>query len=118
MAIAYGKRDDIQVAISESTIPPGTIIITNDNNDNEEMFFYDTNNTLKQIHERQKFLTFDSAKKWAEKYNCVGAIFSIQNGSSWMLYVVQSDNTLSPVGGGSIIEDITNIDGGNAFGIN
>lgn len=118
MRVAYGKRDNIQDAIEKNVIPEGSLIITNDDDSSEELLFYTPDAKLKLIHERQKFLTFDSAKKWAEKYNCVGSIFSIQNGSSWMLYVVQSDNTLSPVGGGSIVEDITNIDGGNAFGIN
>lgn len=116
--VAYGKRDNIQNAIDKNVIPEGSLIITNDDETSEELLFYTPDAKLKSIHERQKFLTFDSAKKWAEKYNCIGSIFSIQNGSEWMLYIVQNDNTLSPVGGGSVIEDITSIDGGTAFGIN
>lgn len=119
MRVAYGKRDNIQDAIDKNVIPEGTLIITNDSDKEEELFFYTPDAQIKEIHNRLKFLTFSEAKAWAEKYDCVGSIMSIQNGTSWSLYIVQSDNTLSPVSSGDVpIEDIASIDGGTAFGVN
>lgn len=119
MRVAYGQRDNIQAAIDKNVIPEGSLIITNDDTSSEELFFYSPDGEIKSIHSRQKFLTFELAKQWVEKYNCVGDILSVQNGTEWVPYIVQDNNVLKPVGPGDVpIGDITSIDGGNAFGIN
>ena len=116
--IAYGPRDKIWSSIESEVIPKGSLIITRDDEKREELFFYDTVGELKKIHEREKFLTFTEAEAWAKKYECAGSVFSVHNGTGWSLYLVQDDGTLAPIDpGGSDIDDVTNIDGGTAFGL-
>lgn len=115
--VAYGERKRIASAISQGVIPKGSIIITKDKDDTE-MLFYDTDGVLKTVSERTRFKTMAEAQQWVKTYPCVGFIFAIYNGSEWLPYIVNDDNSLSPIKGESI--DVTNIkiiDGGTAEGL-
>ena len=117
--VAYGKRKNMDAAIESGNIPKGSMIITRDGSE-EEFFFYDTEGNMKHIAERNRFETMTEAKQWVQKYPCAGHIISVHNGLDWMLYIVQDDNSLSPITGeiGDIdITDITRIDGGNSEGL-
>lgn len=115
--VAYGKKTNVQEAIDNGTIPVDTLIITKGDMD-PEMLFYDADGNLMPIAERTRFETLTEAEQWAKNYPCVGFIFTVQNGSEWMPYIVQNDNSLSPfkaeVGD---ITDIKRIDGGTSAGV-
>lgn len=115
--VAYAIKENIKDAIKSGKIPKGTMIITKDKYD-PEFLFYDTNGNLKTVTEKTKFETLTDAQEWTKKYNCVGCIFTVHNGSKWLPYLVDSDNTLTPLT--NEITDIGNvkiIDGGNSTGI-
>ena len=115
--VAYGKRTGVQSAIDNGVIPKDTLIITKGDSDSE-MLFYDTDGNLFPLAERTRFETLTEAEQWAKNYPCVGFIFTVQNGSEWMPYIVQSDNSLTPfkseVGD---ITDVKRIDGGTSAGV-
>lgn len=120
--VAYGRRKNINSAIGKGTIPKGSIIITKDEADSE-MLFYDTSGNLKTIAERTRFESLNEAEQWAKNYPCVGFIFVVHNGSEWLPYIVNDDNSLSPLSNGgtgnvklSEIEqdEVLVLDGGNA----
>lgn len=115
--VAYGKKTNVQEAIDNGTIPVDTLIITKGDMD-PEMLFYDADGNLMPIAERTRFETLTEAEQWAKNYPCVGFIFTVQNGSEWMPYIVQSDNSLTPfkaeVGD---ITDVKRIDGGTSAGV-
>lgn len=115
--VAYGKKANVQSAIENGTIPLDTLIITKGDMDSE-MLFYDADGKLLPLAERTRFETLTEAEQWAKNYPCAGFIFSVQNGSEWMPYIVQSDNTLKPfkseVGD---ITDVKRIDGGTSVGV-
>lgn len=111
--VAYGDRDAIKDAIEEDIIPRECIIITD--NAEAEMFFYDEDGNMRTIAERNRFESLTEAKIWALKYPCDGHIFTIQNGTDWLPYIVKSGGELQPIaGGGSNLDDldISRIDGG------
>ena len=120
--VAYGRRKNINSAIEKGTIPKGSIIITKDEADSE-MLFYDTSGNLKTIAERTRFESLNEAEQWAKNYPCVGFIFVVQNGSEWLPYIVNDDNSLSPlsIGGTGNVrlseieqDEVLVLDGGNA----
>lgn len=114
--IAYGLRENIQSAIDSGVIPSGTLIVTS--NDESELLFYDNNGNLKTVEERTRFLTLTEAKAWAKQYPCAGSIFTVQNGTDWLPYIVNNDGSLSPIiGGTSTVVDFDRIFGGTAWGI-
>lgn len=94
--VAYGKRENIDTAILKGTIPRGSIIITKDTVDSE-MLFYDTAGSLKPITKKSRFESKTAAEQWARAYPCSGAIFVVRDGESWLPYVVNDDNSLSPI---------------------
>lgn len=118
--VAYGKRKNIDAAITGGTIPKGTMIITRDERESE-LFFYDTDGSLKEIAEKNRFETMTDAKAWVNKYPSAGNVITVHNGSDWIPYIVQDDNSLVPIEGGSggeiDITEITKIDGGNSDGV-
>ena len=115
--VAYGNRDAITPAIQNGVIPSESIIVTKEHDGVSELFFYDIDGNLKAVSERTRFLSLTEAKLWAKKYDCRGHIYSVQNGSEWLLYLVQDDYSLTPVVGSSVdLEDVEYIDGGNASG--
>lgn len=120
--VAYGRRKNIIGAIEKGTIPKGSIIITKDEADSE-MLFYDPSGELKTIAERTRFESLKEAEQWVRDYPCVGFILAVHNGSEWLPYIVNDDNSLSPLNSGgtgnvklSEIEqdEILVLDGGNA----
>lgn len=115
--VAYGKKTGVQSAIDGGVIPRDTLIITKGDMDSE-MLFYDADGNLFPLAERTRFETLTEAEQWAKNYPCVGFIFTVQNGSEWLPYIVQSDNTLKPfkseVGD---ITDVKRIDGGTSAGV-
>ncbi len=114
--LAYGPRSEIDAAVSSGSIPPKTLVVTNDP-EQAELFYLDGEKNLKPVAERDRFLTLTEANSWIKQYDCVGRIVSVHNGSSWVPYIVTDQSTLSPIGGGSgPVTDITTIDGGNAAG--
>ena len=118
--IAYGERDAIGRAIQTGSIPTDTVIITKEHDNIGELFFYDADGILKAVSERSRFLSVTEAIAWAKKYDCRGHIYSVQNGDSWKLYLVQDDYTLSAINGsgGTIdVDDIDRIDGGSPAGL-
>lgn len=87
------------------------------------MLFYDPSGELKTIAERTRFESLKEAERWVEQYPCVGFIFVIHNGSEWLPYVVNDDNSFSPLnsgGAGSVKlseieqDEVLVLDGGNA----
>lgn len=116
--VAYGGKDNISSAIESGVIPADSIIITSDGNE-PELMFYDKFGNLKLIEERNRFATFSEAQAWTKKYNCAGNIFSIQNGETWVPYIVQADGSLSTIKGDTtVVDGVTCIDGGSAAGLN
>ena len=114
---AYGQRENVQSAIESGAIPLDTMIVTKDEIDSE-ILFYDRDGKLFSVTERTRFETLTEAEQWANKYPSVGLIFTVQNGSEWLPYIVQSDNTLSPFKGEvGEITDVKRIDGGTSVGI-
>ena len=114
--VAYGKKTSVQSAIDNGVIPLDTLIITKGDMD-PEMLFYDADGNLMPIAERTRFETLTEAEQWAKDYPCVGFIFSVHNGSEWLPYIVQDDNTLTPFKGEvGDITDIKRIDGGTSAG--
>lgn len=115
--VAYGKKTSVQSAIDSGVIPSDTLIITKGDMD-PEMLFYDADGNLMPIAERTRFETLTEAERWAQDYPCVGFIFSINNGSEWLPYIVQDDNTLTPFKGEvGDITDVKRIDGGTSAGL-
>lgn len=114
--VAYGQKTNLQTAINNGLVPTDTIVITRGEYDSE-MLFYDVDGNLVPIAERTRFETLTEAEQWAKTYPCVGFIFSVQNGSEWMPYIVQNDNSLTPFKGEiGEISDIKRIDGGTSAG--
>lgn len=109
---AYGERDNVNKAISNGKIPQDTLIVTKEGSENG-MLFYDSKKNLKTIAQRSTFESITEARAWIEKYPCPGAVITIQNGSEWIPYVVNSDKTLSEFSKVDI-HDIKVIDGGTA----
>lgn len=94
--IAYGKRDNIQQAIADRTIPYNTLIITKDLDD-PELFFYDVHGNLLPIAVRHRFDSEIEATDWVEKYPCPGQMITILIDGGWVPYMVMSDNTIEPL---------------------
>jgi len=114
--VAYGQKTNLQTAINNGTVPTDTIVITKGEFDSE-MLFYDADGNLIPIAERTRFETLTEAEQWAKTYPCVGFIFTVQNGSEWMPYIVQNDNSLTPFKGEiGEITDVKRIDGGTSAG--
>lgn len=112
--VAYGKKKSVNSAIANGTIPKDSIIITKDDTDSE-LLFYDGDGNLKTIAERTRFESMSEAEQWVNSYPCVGFILTIYNGSNWSPYIVNSDNTLSPIMGKvPDIENVICIDGGTS----
>lgn len=120
--VAYGRRCNIDNAIKDGTIPKGSIIITKDDADSE-LLFYDPSGKLKTIAERTRFDSLTEAEYWAQQYPCCGFVFAVKNGNGWVPYIVNNDNSLSPIKGESVggvkLSDIEQdevlvLDGGNA----
>lgn len=91
--VAYGYRKNVAGAIENGTIPQDSIIITKDEADSE-LLFYDKYGNLKTVAERTRFDTINEAEEWARNYPCKGYIFTVYDGTNWVPYVVQDDNTL------------------------
>lgn len=115
--VAYGPRAKITSAIASDIIPKDSLIITDDSAQ-AEFFFYDADGVMKPISERTRFDAISEAQAWIETYDCAGHIIAVQNGADWTPYIVTADKKLSPVasGSGTIVEDVTAIDGGSAEG--
>lgn len=120
--VAYGQRKNINSAIEKGTIPKGSIIITKGEADSE-MLFYDPTGNLKTVAERTRFKSLKEAEQWVKDYPCKGFILVIHNGAEWLPYIVNDDNSLSPLNSGgagnvklSEIEQdgVLILDGGNA----
>ena len=94
--VAYGQRKNINSAIEKGTIPKGSIIITKDEADSE-MLFYDPTGNLKTVAERTRFESLKEAERWVKDYPCEGFILVIHNGAEWLPYIVNDDNSLSPL---------------------
>lgn len=99
---AYGPRNSIQTAINNGIIPIDSIIITSDDPRNAELMFYDDKTTLKHIVAKTKFDSTDEALQYAAATSCSGNVVTVLESGKYRAYVVQDDNTLSPIGTGSI----------------
>lgn len=97
--IACGARDSIQTAISSGVIPKDSLIITNES-ERGELFFYDRDGVARPIAERSQFDSLVEAQAWAQKYDCMGRLFSVWDDGAWRLYVVQENAALESVGSG------------------
>jgi len=93
--VAYGHKDNIDLAITLGVIPPGSIILTEDSN---EIFFYDLNNRIKTYEQRYKFESYEEAESWVQRYNCQGQILSVHEVDKCNLYIVEYDNQLRKLG--------------------
>ncbi len=109
--LAYGKREKIQDAIESGRIPKGTLIVTEDNIDSE-LVFYDTEGKLLTVSEKKKFNTISEAESYLSKYDLIGSVVTIHNGTEWIPYIVSDDNILTPISQPNIILDVFSIDGG------
>lgn len=94
--VAYGKKENMNLAIELGIIPPGCIILTEDSN---EIFFYDLSNNLKTYEEKNTFDGYEEAEEWVESYDCKGQIISIHDGDVCTPYVVGYDNSLNKISG-------------------
>lgn len=68
------------------------------------------------VSERMRFATLSEAEEWAKANSCAGFIFSVHNGSEWLPYIVQNDNSLKPFKDSESINNIKRIDGGTSVG--
>lgn len=113
--IAHGSRDNINQAIAKKLIPDDSLIITR--GESNELLFYDEDCGLTKLTSKNRFESFSQAQAWVKRYDCVGEIISIQNGTEWVPYIVQEHGILSPiiVGANEFLK-INRIDGGKSSG--
>lgn len=76
-----------------------------------------TFNKVTNSLDKTKFISITEAQEYIKKYPCKGLVFTINNGSEWLPYVVGEDNSLNPISQTTVgdITDIRRIDGGTAF---
>ena len=103
--VAYGPRNNIKAAIANGIVPVDSIIITSDEQNTAELMFYDDKTTLKHIVSKTKFDSVDDAMRYAAENSCSGNIVTVLESGKYQAFIVQPDNTLSPVGSGSIIPE-------------
>lgn len=103
--VAYGPRNNIKAAIANGIVPVDSIIITSDEQNTAELMFYDDKTKLKHIVSKTKFGSVDAAMQYAAENSCAGNIITILDGGKYQAFIVQPDNTLSPVGSGSILPE-------------
>lgn len=90
--VAYGRKENMNLAIETGVIPTGSIILLEDS---PEIYFYDLNKNLKQYQEKYKFESYEDAEEWVDRYNCAGQILSVHEEGKCNLYIVNYDNKLS-----------------------
>lgn len=103
--VAYGPRNNIKAAIANGIVPVDSIIITSDEQNTAELMFYDDKTTLKHIVSKTKFDSVDDAMRYAAENSCSGNIVTVLESGKYQAFIVQPDNTLSPVGSGSILPE-------------
>lgn len=109
MKFAYGSKNKINEAIEAGTIPAETLIITSDDVNIAELFFYDKSKLLKKVEKKNKFLTLDEAKDWAQNWGSEGDVVSVKNSKGdWELGVINSEKEVimqSSSSGGVVSDD-------------
>lgn len=95
--VAYGKREDIPASISSGEIPKGCLIVTKNDTNRSEFLFYDTAGVLKDIQLTEQFESFTEAEAYVKQYELMGKVISILEGGLYKAYLVQDDNTLTPL---------------------
>ena len=98
--VAYGKKENMNLAIELGIIPPGSIILTENSS---EIFFYTLDKEIKPYEEKYKFESYEEATEWLESYGCQGQIFSIHENDRCNLYSVGYDNKLHRVSGADYV---------------
>lgn len=114
--LAAGPRENVEAAL-DVVIPKDSLIVTRDNMDSGLMF-YDSGGNLISISEKTRFETFTEAQTYLKTYGYPGLYISVQNGTTWVPYLVQGDFSLMPIGSGGSPDfgGVFQLDGGNAAG--
>lgn len=71
---------------------------------------------LDEVVVQKRFETITDAESYIANNNCIGCVFSIHNGSEWLLYIVDDENKLSPINTGVPIGSTIFLDGGTSTG--
>lgn len=98
--VAYGKKENMDLAIERGVIPPGCIILTEDS---DEIFFYDLTRNIRTYEEKYKFESREAAESWVQQYDCGGQIISVHENGKCGAYIVNYDGQLSKLTGNDYI---------------
>lgn len=103
--LAYGANDRVSTAIQNGLIPSNSIIIAKLDDGSAGLSYYDTDAVLKHIVTQSRFDSEDDAVAYLSNQPCYGKVITILEDNSYSAYVVQSDNSLSPIGSGHIVPE-------------
>lgn len=95
--VAYGKRENVPASISSGEIPKGCLIVTKNDTNRSEFLFYGTDGSLKDIQLTEQFQSLSEAESYARQYEMMGKVISVLEGGFYKAYLVQDDNTLTPL---------------------
>lgn len=57
---------------------------------------------LDKVVIQKRFVTMTDAEQYVKENDCIGYVFSIHNGSEWLLYIVNDQNQLVPATSGAL----------------
>ena len=81
--VVYSDKDRIQGAIESGVIPRESLVLTSDDAKRSEMYYYDDNGQLKTITKKTQFNSMVGARTWANKYDYIGEVVSINIDGQW-----------------------------------
>lgn len=90
--VVYSDKDRIQGAIESGVIPRESLVLTSDDAKRSEMYYYDDNGQLKTITKKTQFNSMVGARTWANKYDYIGEVISININGQWVPYLVDNNN--------------------------
>ena len=100
--VVYSDKDRIQGAIESGVIPRESLVLTSDDAKRSEMYYYDDNGQLKTITKKTQFNSMVGARTWANKYDYIGEVISINiDGQNLLVFdYVHNATDLSVSSGG------------------
>lgn len=90
--VVYSDKDRIQGAIESGVIPRESLVLTSDDAKRSEMYYYDDNGQLKTITKKIQFNSMVEARIWANKYDYIGEVISINIDGHWVPFLVNDNN--------------------------
>jgi hypothetical protein len=104
VSLAYGQRANLSAAIKNGTVPTGSMVIT----PSGEFLFYDGDETLVTIQDKNKFNSEEEALAYIQSYACDGNLISVKDDTgNYGAYLVDKGALYSLNGGTTPINAIT-----------